>query len=203
MTEPLWGVATTAPYGHDGRSTDLEEVILRHGGEAQAARDAFAALARDAAELRARLPDTLVLFPPDDTASNLQPDRPGRRELPAERPRRDRADGAVQRPDRPRVGTCQRHPGRSDPRGCCCLRSSGRAPRSGRSPRGPNGGRQTPTPKRRRRRRQQGCRPAFRPICPGCGGRSRCCRARTPIWVTPTGAARWAICLPRATRRRS
>ena len=41
MTEPLWGVATTAPYGHDGRSQTLEEVILRHGGEAQAARDAF------------------------------------------------------------------------------------------------------------------------------------------------------------------
>ncbi|MGZ8163649.1 MAG: di-heme oxidoredictase family protein, partial [Methylobacter sp.] len=32
MTEPLWGVATTAPYGHDGRSINLEEVILRHGG---------------------------------------------------------------------------------------------------------------------------------------------------------------------------
>jgi hypothetical protein len=41
MTEPLWGVATTAPYGHDGRSQSLEEVIIRHGGEAQAARDSF------------------------------------------------------------------------------------------------------------------------------------------------------------------
>ena len=44
MTEPLWGVGSTAPYGHDGRSINLREVILRHGGEAQAARDAFAAL---------------------------------------------------------------------------------------------------------------------------------------------------------------
>ncbi|MGH9362237.1 MAG: di-heme oxidoredictase family protein, partial [Thermoanaerobaculia bacterium] len=35
VTEPLWGVATTAPYGHDGRSINLNEVILRHGGEAQ------------------------------------------------------------------------------------------------------------------------------------------------------------------------
>ena len=42
MTTPLWGVGSTAPYGHDGRSITLEEVILRHGGEAQAARDAFA-----------------------------------------------------------------------------------------------------------------------------------------------------------------
>lgn len=34
------------PYGHDGRSISLEEVILRHGGEALNARNAFAALAR-------------------------------------------------------------------------------------------------------------------------------------------------------------
>ena len=47
MTEPLWGVATTAPYGHDGRSVNLREVILRHGGEAQEARDAFAALSNE------------------------------------------------------------------------------------------------------------------------------------------------------------
>jgi len=44
VTEPLWGVGTAAPYGHDGRSINLEEVILRHGGEAQASRDRFAAL---------------------------------------------------------------------------------------------------------------------------------------------------------------
>ena len=41
MTMPLWGVGTTAPYGHDGRSINLTEVILRHGGEAQPARDAL------------------------------------------------------------------------------------------------------------------------------------------------------------------
>lgn len=35
MTEPLWGVGTTAPYGHDGRSIDLWSVIMRHGGEAK------------------------------------------------------------------------------------------------------------------------------------------------------------------------
>jgi CxxC motif-containing protein (DUF1111 family) len=42
LTTPLWGVGTSAPYGHDGRSVNLEQVILRHGGEAQDARDAFA-----------------------------------------------------------------------------------------------------------------------------------------------------------------
>jgi hypothetical protein len=73
MTRPLWGVATTGPYGHDGRSINLAEVILRHGGEAQQSRDLFAnSAANDRSALLAFL-DTLVLFPPDDTASNLDP----------------------------------------------------------------------------------------------------------------------------------
>ena len=66
-------MAATAPYGHDGRSINLTEVILRHGGEAQPARDAFASLtARDRSDVLALL-NSLVLFPPDDTASNLDP----------------------------------------------------------------------------------------------------------------------------------
>ncbi len=44
ITARLWGVADTAPYLHDGRAHTLEEAILLHGGEAQAIRDAFAAL---------------------------------------------------------------------------------------------------------------------------------------------------------------
>ena len=43
-TQPLWGVAPVGPYLHDGRADTLEEAILFHGGEAQAARDAFAAM---------------------------------------------------------------------------------------------------------------------------------------------------------------
>jgi cytochrome c peroxidase len=77
VTEPLWGVASTAPYGHDGRSINLEEVILRHGGEAQAARDAFAALDERSQRSIVEFLQTLVLFPPDDTASNLSPGVPG------------------------------------------------------------------------------------------------------------------------------
>ncbi len=45
MTTSLWGVGSTAPYGHDGRSINLTEVILRHGGEAEESRNAFASLA--------------------------------------------------------------------------------------------------------------------------------------------------------------
>ncbi len=44
ITARLWGVADTAPYLHDGRATTLTDAILAHGGEGQAARDAFAAL---------------------------------------------------------------------------------------------------------------------------------------------------------------
>ena len=71
MTEPLWGVGSSAPYGHDGQSIDLWSVIMRHGGEAQDARDRFARLADvKQGEVIAFL-QSLVLFPPDDTASNL------------------------------------------------------------------------------------------------------------------------------------
>lgn len=73
MTEPLWGVGSTAPYGHDGRSINLTEVILRHGGEAQAQADAFAALSDDEQRKIVEYLQTLILFPPDDTASNLNP----------------------------------------------------------------------------------------------------------------------------------
>ena len=73
MTEPLWGVASTAPYGHDGRSPTLEDVILRHGGEAQAARDLFAALPARRREALLSYLRTLVLYSPPSTASNLDP----------------------------------------------------------------------------------------------------------------------------------
>ncbi|WHA42932.1 di-heme oxidoredictase family protein [Agrobacterium larrymoorei] len=49
-TPPLWGIGLTeavngnAFYLHDGRARSLTEAILWHGGEAQMARDAFAAL---------------------------------------------------------------------------------------------------------------------------------------------------------------
>jgi len=64
-TRTLWGVGSTAPYLHDGRATTLTEAILEHGGEAAAARDAFAAASsRDQADLVAFL-NNLVLFKPN------------------------------------------------------------------------------------------------------------------------------------------
>lgn len=52
-TQPLWGIGLTETVNghtfflHDGRARNLMEAILWHGGEAQAARDAFASLDKD------------------------------------------------------------------------------------------------------------------------------------------------------------
>jgi len=73
LTRPLWAVGSTGPYGHDGRSITLNEVILRHGGEAQPQRDAFAALPGNQSDDLVQFLNSLVLFPPDDTASTLDP----------------------------------------------------------------------------------------------------------------------------------
>jgi len=73
LTRALWGTGSKSIFGHDGRSISLEDVILRHGGEAQAARDAYALLPDSEAETLQSFLKSLVLFPPDDTASNLDP----------------------------------------------------------------------------------------------------------------------------------
>lgn len=43
-TQPLWGLAATGPYLHDGRADTIDEAILAHGGEAEASRVAYEAL---------------------------------------------------------------------------------------------------------------------------------------------------------------
>lgn len=73
-----------------GRSINLVEVILRHGGEAQVSRDAFANLFsqdqqngdQGAAFDLLHFLGTLVIFPPDDTASNLDPGNPAAANFP-------------------------------------------------------------------------------------------------------------------------
>jgi CxxC motif-containing protein (DUF1111 family) len=40
-TPPLWGVADSAPYFHDGGSTTLLHAVLRHGGDARPVTEAF------------------------------------------------------------------------------------------------------------------------------------------------------------------
>ena len=40
-TPPLWGVADTPPYLHDGRAASLDEAIRLHGGESQKSAEAY------------------------------------------------------------------------------------------------------------------------------------------------------------------
>ena len=80
LTRPLWGVGNRASYGHDGRCINLTEVILRHGQEAENARNAFAELEGEERQAILAFLNSLVLFPPDDTASNLDP---GNRSAPS------------------------------------------------------------------------------------------------------------------------
>ena len=82
LTRPLWGVGSTAPYGHDGRSNSLNDVILRHGGEALTARNGFAALSASDQNALITFLNSLVLFPPDDTPSNLDPGDPSTPNFP-------------------------------------------------------------------------------------------------------------------------
>ena len=82
MTEPLWGVGSTAPYGHDGRSINLDSVIRRHGGEAEASSNQYAQLSPRNRRAVLEFLDSLVLFPPDDTASNLNPKNPQAPDFP-------------------------------------------------------------------------------------------------------------------------
>ena len=44
LTPRLWGVGSTAPYGHNGAFRMLGEIIAAHGGDARFARDAYLAL---------------------------------------------------------------------------------------------------------------------------------------------------------------
>lgn len=41
LTRPLWGLARSKPYLHDGRTVTVEDAILAHGGEALPARNGY------------------------------------------------------------------------------------------------------------------------------------------------------------------
>nr|HRC86251.1 di-heme oxidoredictase family protein [Thermoanaerobaculia bacterium] len=73
-TQPLWGVGSTAPYGHDGRSPGLDDVIRRHGGEAESSAEAYRqASEADRSALIAFL-RSLVLYQPDVLPTDLDGD---------------------------------------------------------------------------------------------------------------------------------
>jgi hypothetical protein len=41
LTRPLWGLAETAPYLHDGRAPTIHDAIVLHGGDSAPSRDAY------------------------------------------------------------------------------------------------------------------------------------------------------------------
>ena len=54
----------------------LSDVILRHDGEAKQSRDSFSALNASQQNALITFLSSLILFPPDDTASTLDPGNP-------------------------------------------------------------------------------------------------------------------------------
>lgn len=45
MTTELWGVGSTAPFGHRNDMTTMDQAIRAHGGDSRASRDAYVAAA--------------------------------------------------------------------------------------------------------------------------------------------------------------
>ncbi len=73
-TAPLWGVGSTAPYGHDGASLDLESAIRRHGGEAAKSAEAFARLGAEGREELLAFLRGLVLYSTEDLPCDVDGD---------------------------------------------------------------------------------------------------------------------------------
>jgi mono/diheme cytochrome c family protein len=68
LTRKLWGVASEPPFLHNGRATTFTEAVLAHGGEAQSARDAFAALSASDRSFVVEFLKSLRILPPGTTA---------------------------------------------------------------------------------------------------------------------------------------
>ncbi len=73
-TPPLWGIGSTAPYGHDGADHDLETTIRRHGGEALESRLAFAKLTELERKQVICFLQSLVLYQTDQLACDVDGD---------------------------------------------------------------------------------------------------------------------------------
>jgi hypothetical protein len=73
-TTPLWGLATTAPYGHDGASLDVDCVIRRHAGEALASRQAYVSLTENERRQMLAFLQNLVLYQTDQLPCDLNGD---------------------------------------------------------------------------------------------------------------------------------
>ena len=73
-TPPLWGVADSAPYFHDGKSPTLADAILRHGGEAAGVTRAYRRLSHE--EQEAIIAFLKTLRAPRETGGIAEPHFP-------------------------------------------------------------------------------------------------------------------------------
>jgi hypothetical protein len=73
-TPPLWGVASTAPYGHDGSALTLEAIIRRHGGEAEAVTTRYRGLRATEREAVLAFLNSLTLYSTEDLPTDIDGD---------------------------------------------------------------------------------------------------------------------------------
>ncbi|HTQ79701.1 MAG TPA: di-heme oxidoredictase family protein [Thermoanaerobaculia bacterium] len=73
-TPALWGVGSTAPYGHDGQSPTLDDVIRRHGGEAEESAKRYIAASQADRKAVVAFLESLVLYQPDSLPTDLNGD---------------------------------------------------------------------------------------------------------------------------------
>jgi CxxC motif-containing protein (DUF1111 family) len=66
ITRPLWGVGSYTAFLHDGSASTLDEAILRHGGEAEGARNRFARLPARKQRAIISFLKSLILFSVED-----------------------------------------------------------------------------------------------------------------------------------------
>jgi CxxC motif-containing protein (DUF1111 family) len=92
LTRKLWGMASEPHFLHHGRATLLSEAILLHGGEGQAARDAFEALPPDDRAAVVEFLKTLRILPEDaPSLAVVAPREGGLGDAPALPPHLDQA----------------------------------------------------------------------------------------------------------------
>jgi hypothetical protein len=73
-TAPLWGVGSTAPYGHSGGFGTLDEVIAAHGGAAAEEAEKYRKLPPTQREALLAFLDSLVLYPTDEIPVDVNDD---------------------------------------------------------------------------------------------------------------------------------
>src|SRR5206468_1632731 len=73
-TPALWGVGSTAPYGHDGSALSLDTIIRRHGGEARVAAAAYRGMSEESREAVVAFLNSLVLYSTQDLPTDIDGD---------------------------------------------------------------------------------------------------------------------------------